>query len=139
MAEALEQMTKLANELCDQLEKAEAENKSLREQLEQNKTASAAPVETPLVPEDVVQQTCDALVKAGSITAEQVPECKEAFTKDPCAAHRVLVKVLTAPAQEKTAHVNEDVSGGTLVNAVVTETAPQQKYAAVFQKLGLYL
>ena len=43
MDEALEQMTKLANELCDQLEKVEAENKSLKEQLAQVKTASEAP------------------------------------------------------------------------------------------------
>ena len=43
MDEALEQMTKLASDLCDQLEAAEAENKSLREQLQQTKTAIAAP------------------------------------------------------------------------------------------------
>lgn len=138
MDEALNKMTKLAEELCDKLETAEAENKSLREQLAQVKTASAAPAEVaPAVPEDVVQQTCDALVKAGSITADQVDACKEAFLKDPCAAHRVIATILNAPAQEKTAHVEEDVSGGTLVKgASTTET---NKYAAMFKELGLYL
>ena len=135
MDEALDKMTKLANELCDQLEKAEAENKSLKEQLEQVKTASAAPAEVPVVPADVVDATCDALVKAGSITADQVAECKEAFTKDPSAAHRVLVQVLNAPAQEKTAAAEADLSGGTLVSGTTKQDS--DKLASMFEILGL--
>ena len=133
---ALEQMTKLANDLCDQLEKAEAENKSLKEQLAQVKTASAAPAETLAVPADVVDATCEALVKAGSITADQVAECKEAFTNDPSAAHRVLVQILNAPAQEKTASAEEDLSGGTLVGGI-DKDASEEKYASMFETLGL--
>ena len=136
MDEALEKMTKLANDLCDQLEAAEAENKSLREQLQQVKTASAAPAETLVVPEDVAQATCDALVKAGSISADQVADCKEAFMKDAAAAHRVLVQLLNEPAQVKSASSEEDVSGGTLVNG--TPAAESDKYAKMYEKLGLY-
>lgn len=136
MDEALEKMTKLASELCDQLEAAEAENKSLREQITQIKTASAAPAEAPAVSEDVAQATCDALVKAGSINADQVADCKEAFMKDAAAAHRVLVKLLNEPAQVKTASSEEDVSGGTLVNG--TSAAESDKYAKMFTTLGLY-
>lgn len=134
--EALEQMTKLANELCDKLEATEAENKSLKEQLAQVKTASAAPAEAPTLSEEVVQATCDALVKAGSITAEQVADCKEAFNKDPEAVHRTLVQILNAPAQTKVAHSEEDVSGGTLVNG--TPAAETDKYAKMYEQLGLY-
>jgi predicted phage gp36 major capsid-like protein len=133
--EVLEQMTKLANDLCDQLEKVEAENKSLKEQLAQVKTASEAPKD-PVVSAEVVQATCDALVKAGSISAEQVEDCKKAFTEDPEAAHRTLVQILNAPAQEKTASVEADLSGGTLVSGS-TDQAGQDKYASVFQTLGL--
>ena len=136
MDEALNKMTKLANELCDQLEKAEAENKSLKEQLAQSKTASVAPV-APVVDADVVEATCDALVKAGSITADQVAECKEAFTNDPSAAHRVLVQILNAPAQEKTASVEADLSGGTLVGGVTKEASEDTKYQSMFETLGL--
>ena len=137
MDEALEKMTKLASELCDQLEAAEAENKSLKEQLQQVKTASAAaPAESFAVSEDVAQATCDALVKAGSINADQVADCKEAFMKDAAAAHRVLVKLLNEPAQVKTASSEEDVSGGTLVNG--TSAAESDKYAKMFTTLGLY-
>lgn len=136
MDEALEKMTKLANDLCDQLEAAEAENKSLREQLQQVKIASAAPAETLVVPEDVAQATCDALVKAGSISADQVADCKEAFMKDAAAAHRVLVQLLNEPAQVKSASSEEDVSGGTLVNG--TPATESDKYAKMYEKLGLY-
>ena len=136
MDKALEQMTKLANELCDKLEAAEAENKSLKEQLEQQtKSASEVPA-APVASEEVVQKTCEALVKAGRLEADQVELCKEAFLKDPDAAHRTIVQLLNAPAQEKTAHVEEDVSGGKLVTgAPATEV---DKYAAVFKTLGLY-
>ena len=136
MDEALDKMTKLANELCDQLEKAEAENKSLKEQLAQSKTASVVPA-APVVAADVVEATCDALVKAGSITADQVAECKEAFTNDPSAAHRVLVQILNAPAQEKTASVEADLSGGTLVGGVTKEASEDTKYQSMFETLGL--
>lgn len=137
MDEALEKMTKLASELCDKLEAAEAENKSLKEQLEQVKTASAAPADAPAaLSDDVVQATCDALVKAGSITTEQVADCKEAFNKDPEAVHRTLVQILNAPAQTKVASFEEDVSGGTLVNG--TPAAESDKYAKMYEKLGLY-
>ena len=136
MDEALEKMTKLASELCDQLEAAEAENKSLREQITQIKTASAAPAEAPAVSEEVAQATCDALVKAGSISADQVADCKEAFMKDAAAAHRVLVQLLNEPAQVKSASSEEDVSGGTLVNG--TPAVESDKYAKMYEKLGLY-
>lgn len=136
MDEALEKMTKLASDLCDQLEAAEAENKSLKEQLQQVKTASAAPAEAPAVSEDVAQATCDALVKAGSISADQVADSKEAFMKDAAAAHRVLVQLLNEPAQVKSASSEEDVSGGTLVNG--TPAAESDKYAKMYEKLGLY-
>ena len=136
MDKALEQMTKLANELCDKLEAAEAENKSLKEQLEQQtKTASEIP-SAPCASADVVQATCDALVKAGRLEADQVELCKEAFLKDPDAAHRTIVQLLNAPAQEKTAHVDEDVSGGKLVSAA--PAADVDKHAAMFRILGLY-
>ena len=138
MDEALEQMTKLANELCDQLEKAEAENKSLKEQLAQTKIASEAPKAAPVVSAEVVQATCDALVKAGSISADQVEDCKKAFTEDPEAAHRTLVQILNAPAQEKTASVEADLSGGTLVSGT-TKQASQDGLDSVLQILGLNL
>ena len=138
MDDALEKMTKLANDLCDQLERVEAENKSLKEQLEaQTKTASAAPAETPVASAEAVQATCEALVKAGRLEADQVDLCKEAFLKDPDAAHRTIVQLLTAPAQEKAASVEEDVSGGTLVNGSAT-AAPEDKYAEMFRILGRY-
>ena len=136
MDKALEQMTKLANELCDKLEAAETENQSLRAQLAQTKTASETPAVAPCASAEVVQATCDALVKAGRLEADQVELCKEAFLKDPDAAHRTIVQLLNAPAQEKTAHVEEDVSGGKLVNGVTA--APEDKHAAMFKILGLY-
>lgn len=133
MDEALEKMTKLATELCDKLEAVEAENKSLKEQLSQTKTASEVPA-APVVSADVVQKTCDALVKAGRLDAEQVELCKEAFMKDPDAAHRTIVQLLNAPAQEKTAHVEEDVSGGKLVTG--SPATEVDKYAGMFKILG---
>ena len=138
MDDALEKMTKLANDLCDQLERVEAENKSLKEQLEaQTKTASAAPAAAPVASAEAVQATCEALVKAGRLEADQVDLCKEAFLKDPDAAHRTIVQLLTAPAQEKAASVEEDVSGGTLVNGSAAAES-EDKYAAMFRILGRY-
>lgn len=134
MDETLEKMTKLANDLCDQLEKVEAENQSLKEQLQQSKTASAATA--PVVSADVAQATCDAMVNAGRITAEQVELVKKAFIEDPSAIHRAVVEILNAPAQEKTANVEEDLSGGTLVNGS-TKEASSDIYASVYATLGL--
>lgn len=137
MDEALEKMTKLANELCDQLEKAEAENKSLKEQLAQVKTASEAP-KAPVVSAEVVQTTCDALLKAGSISEEQVEDCKKAFTEDPEAAHRTLVQILNAPAQMKSASAEDNVNGGTLVGGTVSDTS-SDPFSVVYKTLGLNL
>jgi len=136
MDEALEKMTKLANDLCDQLEKAEAENKSLKEQLTQSKTASAAPANAPVVSADVAQATCDAMVNAGRLTAEQVDLVKKAFMEDPDAIHRAVVEILNAPAQEKTASVEADLSGGTLVSGT-SSVEGSDKYASMFATLGL--
>ena len=136
MDEALDKMTKLANELCDQLEKAEAENKSLKEQLAQVKTASVAePAKAPVVSAEVAQATCDAMVKAGCLTADQVELVKQAFTEDPDAIHRAVVELLNAPAQEKTASSEADLSGGTLVGTA--SKAESDPYAAMFETLGL--
>lgn len=138
MDEALEKMTKLANELCDQLEKAEADNRSLREKLAQmRKSASEVSAPAPAVSAEVAQSTCDALVKAGSISADQVEDCKKAFIEDPEAAHRTLVEILNAPAQEKTASVEADLSGGILVSGTTQDS--QDKMASVYQILGLNL
>ena len=137
MDEALEKMTKLANELCDKLEAAEAENKSLKEQLQQVKTASAAPAPAPVVSAEAVKATCDALVKAGHLDAEQVKTASEGFMKDPDAPHRLIVKLLNAPAQEKKAsEADEDVSGGTLVGAP-KKVEEEAKYAKMFSILDL--
>lgn len=135
MDEALEKMTKLANELCDQLEKAEAENKSLKEQLAQTKTASEVPA-APVASAEVVQETCDALLKAGSISADQVEDCKKAFTEDPEAALRTLTQILNAPAQVKSASSEIDLSGGTIVSGTVGNDS-QDKMASVYKILGL--
>ena len=140
MDEALEKMTKLANGLCDQLEKVEAENELLKTRLaEQLKIASEAEPQQVVktASADVVQATCDALVKAGSISADQVEDCKKAFIEDPEAAHRTLVEILNAPAQEKTASVEADLSGGTLVSGTTQDS--QDKMASVYQILGLNL
>ena len=134
MDETLEKMTKLANDLCDQLEQAEAENKSLKEQLQQSKTAAVATA--PVVSADVAQATCDAMVNAGRITAEQVELVKKAFIEDPSAIHRAVVEILNAPAQEKTANAEEDLSGGTLVNGT-TKVTSSDIYASVYETLGL--
>lgn len=138
MDEALEKMTKLANELCDKLEAAEAENKSLKEQLQQVKTAAAEP-KTLTASAEAVQATCDALVKAGRIEQEQVELCKQAFKEDPDAAHRTIVQILNAPAQEKQASESEDVdlSGGTLVGSAKKQDDSEDKYASVYKTLGL--
>ena len=137
MDEALEKMTKLANELCDKLEAAEAENKSLKEQLQQVKTASAEP-KTLAASAEAVQATCDALVKAGRLEQEQVELCKDAFMKDPDAAHRTIVQLLNAPAQEKKAAESEmDLSGGTLVGTAKRQDDNDDKYASVYKILGL--
>jgi len=140
MDEALEKMTKLANELCDQLEKVEAENELLKTRLaEQLKIASEAPQQVvKTASAEVVQATCDALVKAGSISADQVEDCKKAFNEDPEAAHRTLVQILNAPAQEKTASVEADLSGGTLVSGTAKQ-ASQDGLDSVLQILGLNL
>ena len=90
----------------------------------------------PVASDDVVQATCDALVKAGRLEQDQVATCKEAFLKDPDAAHRTIVQLLNAPAQEKTAHAEEVVSGGKLVTSA--PAAETDKLAGVFQILGLY-
>jgi hypothetical protein len=137
MDENLEKMTKLANDLCDQLEKVEAENKSLKEQLAQTKTASEVPA-APVVSAEVVQSTCDALLKAGSISEDQVEDCKKAFTEDPEAVHRAFVQVLNAPAQMKSASAETDLSGGTLVSGTVTDSSADP-FASVYKTLGLNL
>ena len=134
MDETLDKMTKLANDLCDQLEKVEAENKSLKEQLAQTKTASVAPA--PVASAEVVQETCDALLKAGSISEDQVEDCKKAFTEDPEAALRTLTQVLNAPAQVKSASSEVDLSGGTIVRGSIS-TDSQDKMASVYKILGL--
>ena len=134
MDEALDKMTKLANELCDQLEKAEAENKSLKEQLAQTKTASEVPP-APVVSAEVAQATCDAMVKAGCLTADQVELVKQAFTTDPDAIHRAVVELLNAPAQEKTAAIEADLSGGTLVGGSTKVDA--DIHASMYAILGL--
>ena len=117
---------------CD--EKVEAENKSLKEQLAQTKTASVAPA--PVASAEVVQETCDALLKAGSISEDQVEDCKKAFTEDPEAALRTLTQVLNAPAQVKSASSEVDLSGGTIVRGSIG-TDSQDKMASVYKILGL--
>ena len=134
MDETLEKMTKLANDLCEQLEKVEAEKADLQEQLKQSKTASAAPA-APVVSADVAQATCDALVNAGRITAEQVELVKKAFMEDPSAIHRAAIEILNAPAQEKKASESEDVSGGTL--AGVPKKTDEDPFSLVYKILDL--
>ena len=121
--------------LREQLEKVEAEKTALQEQLKQVKTASETPA-APVVSAGVAQATCDALVNAGRITAEQVELVKKAFMEGPSAIHRAAIEILNAPAQEKTANVEEDLSGGTLVNGS-TKEASSDIYASVYETLGL--
>ena len=70
---------------------------------------------------------------------EQVELCKQAFKEDPDAAHRTIVQILNAPAQEKQASESEDVdlSGGTLVGSAKKQDDSEDKYASVYKTLGL--
>ena len=113
-------LVKLASELTDRVDELEKENAALRQQAAQVKQA-AAPVTTPVVSEETAAATCDALCKAGALKEEQLKQAKEAYMKDPEAAHRTIQGLLDAMANKKTAAETKDVdlSGGNLVSGKV--------------------
>lgn len=124
MNDMVESLTKLASELTDRVERLEkansdltAENTALKAKLDEAGQTKQAAVQA--VDEATVNASIDALIKVGAITEEQRQASHDCFLSDPCAAHRVLVRVLDAHSQTKTAKAADadDLRGGRLVSA----------------------
>ena len=112
-------LTKLAEDLTDRVDELEKENAGLRvlsrQALEQVKEASAAPAAS----SEAIEETLDALCKAGALEESQRDDSRRILSEDPDAVHRILRRVLDAQGQAKEASAEEapDLSGGRLVSA----------------------
>lgn len=133
-------LAKLAEDLTNRVEFLEKENAELRKSV-QEKTASQQVIKVgPVVSDEVAQATCDALVKAGALTEDQVAETKRAFIEDAEAAHRTICGILDAQAQTKSASDTSDVNlnGGTLVaGSVLSKTAEEDCLDRMQSILGM--
>lgn len=110
-------LVKLATELTDRVAELEKENTQLKQQAAQVKEASAQ-IPAPQVTAELVDKTCDALLKAGALTEEQLEQTKQAYLTDPDAAHRTIQGLLDALTHTKTASESSaaNVTGGSLVS-----------------------
>ena len=103
-------MEKLASELIERLAAVETENKSLRKVNEdlraltqQMSTVKQASQEIKQVDEDLLDSTCQSLVKSGALNADQVEQAKAIFKTDMNAGLTVIQSLLDEHAQVKTA------------------------------------
>ena len=115
--DAVEALTKLAEELTDQVDKLQKENAELK------KMASAKPEEPAQKPEassavsaPVAEATLEALRKVGMLTEDQLEDSRKILLTDAEAPHRILQKILDAQSQTKVAS-EENISGGVLINS----------------------
>ena len=131
-------LTKIANELTEWVEALELENEKLKSSLEeQHKTASVAAPAVPIVSDATALETCQALVKAGALTAEQVDLAKEGFLNDPAAAHRTIAGILEA-FQKQASVLSEqevDLSGGQTVDGMQIRKTAQDDCFEVMRKI----
>ncbi len=117
-------LVKRATELTDRVAELEKENTQLKQQTAQVKEA-AVPAPAPQVNAELVDKTCNALLKAGALTEEQLEQTKQAYLTDPDAAHRTIQGLLDALATKKTASEDKtaNVTGGSLVSGKVSAPA----------------
>lgn len=132
---AMEALEKLATEMTDRIAELEKENGSLKAQLataNEALTKKAAEDNAPknVVPEDIADATVKALVKAGALLDSQVDESKRVFMTDATAPHRVLMRILDAQDQAKTASArandNFDVNGGRIADTQPVKNKPYE-------------
>lgn len=118
----IERLTKLAQDLTDRVDELANENARLSKALEEKsaeltkKAAEQKP--SPMVSEQVVDATLDALVKAGALSEDQREESRGIMLADMEAPHRILQRFLDAQGQAKTASKQDidNVSGGKLAD-----------------------
>jgi len=138
-------MEKLATELIERLGTVEAENAALRKDndslramvTQQAKTASESQVKQ--VSEDLLDSTCQKLVKSGALRTEQVDQAKEYFRKDPDASLKVIQHILDDKALTKSAAADESLRGGTIVSVRTIKRSPEDECLERMSKiLNLY-
>ena len=141
-------MEKLANELIERLGSLEAENtalkkdnadlRNLNQQLATAKTASLND-QVKQVSDDLLDATCNELVKCGALNADQVAQSKEIFKSDPDAPFKVIRSLLDDRAQIKSASEQESLRGGRLVGIQTPKDADAQEcLERMRHTLGLY-
>ena len=120
MNQTIASLHKTAEELVEWVAALEGENSQLKTCLEeQHKEASQKAPVAPVVSEDVAEETCQALVKAGALTEDQVALVKEGFITDPSAAHRAIIGILDSRSNntKEAASQEFDLSGGQTVGS----------------------
>ena len=140
-------MEKLASELIERLAAVETENKSLRKVNEdlraltqQMSTVKQASQEIKQVDEDLLDSTCQSLVKSGALNADQVEQAKAIFKTDMNAGLTVIQSLLDEHAQVKTAAEQASLAGGTVVHiGQSTQRSPEDECIDRMRKiLGLH-
>lgn len=120
-------LTELANELTERVDVLEKDNQQLRKAASEQTTQAPAAASAPQVPEAVIEDTVNAMHKAGAIAASQVEASKQIMSSDPTAAYRVIQRLLDVQRQVKTAGAcdRDSVSGGRLADCSGADDDPQ--------------
>lgn len=144
MNDMVESLTKLASELTDRVERFEkttaeltAENASLKAQLAEAQAGQAKQAAVKTVDETVVNASVDALIKVGALTEDQRQASHDCMMKDPDAVHRVLIRVLDAHSQTKTAKAadTDDLRGGRLATAPDRASSMTDQQGACYERM----
>ena len=140
-------MVKLANELIERLGSLEAENAQLKKAnnelrtLSQSLSVKTASLNEPVkqVSQDLLDNTCNELVKCGALKEEQVAESKEILKSEPDAPFKIILSLLDDRAQIKSASEQASLRGGRLVKIQTPKDADAQAcLERMRQTLGLY-
>lgn len=126
-------MEKLANELIERLGVVEAENATLRKDndalrsqvAQQAKTASEAIAKQ--VDDDLLDTTCQNLVKCGALNSDQVAQAKEIFKSDPNAPFKVIQSFIDEKNLVKSAAADESLRGGRIVGGTDVKRSPEDE------------
>ena len=126
-------MEKLANELIERLGVVEAENADLRKTNEelraqveqQSKTASEATIKQ--VDADLLDTTCENLVKCGALNKDQVAQAKEILKSDPNAPFKVIQGFIDDKNLVKSAAADERLRGGRIVGSPQVKRSPEDE------------
>lgn len=126
-------MEKLANELIERLGVVEAENADLRKTNEelraqveqQSKTASEATIKQ--VDADLLDTTCENLVKCGALNKDQVAQAKEILKSDPNAPFKVIQGFIDDKNLVKSAAADESLRGGRIVGSSQVKRTPEDE------------